>query len=339
MLTHRMRATGYAALLAAWLGSPTSNFAGAADSAGAPDDSRSRAAAALTNLVTLHRPGQDGLATLWDGNKYAQCRRMPDQTWRCESAGTLMQPSLDRVLTPERIARLGALGWQRDPSFGNYVQSFPADAPAAEIADRILQALQEGYDADVAEVEIQTDWIKSTPCPQRNGPSQNLAGMINDHPRMASTAVHGCSYTPTPDMAPTSPARSKADLVRLYKARVAGELQRLRINNGRRIFFVLDTGGGYVQCGSQPSPRAIYCEAQSAESWPVLSRILTPERVARLRATGYADPGRSPNYAKTYAVDQFSDAAMAEELLTILHEIYGYDGSPRLEFQTEKGPG
>jgi hypothetical protein len=109
------------------------------------------------------------------------------------------------------------------------------------------------------------------------------------------------------------------------------------VNLERRIFFVLDTGGGYVQCGPQSSPRAIYCEAQSAESWAVLARILTPDRVARLRAAGFSDPGRAPNYWKTYPVDQFSDTAIANELLTILYDIYGYNGAPKLVFNSERG--
>jgi hypothetical protein len=118
---------------------------------------------------------------------------------------------------------------------------------------------------------------------------------------------------------------------------VSGEIQRLRVNIDRNIFMVVETGGGYVQCAPQSSPRLIYCEAQSAESWPVLSRILTPKRVARLHAAGFADPGRAPNYWKTYAVDQFTDAAIANELLAILYDVYGYKGSPKLEFKSEKG--
>jgi hypothetical protein len=101
------------------------------------------------------------------------------------------------------------------------------------------------------------------------------------------------------------------------------------------VYFVLDTGGGYIQCGAQ-APRAIYCEAQSAQSWPVLSRILTTERVAHLYAAGYAEPGRGPNYSKSYSIDRSSDASIAEELLTLLHDAYGYDGKPGLVFKTEK---
>ena len=111
------------------------------------------------------------------------------------------------------------------------------------------------------------------------------------------------------------------------------------MNLERRIFVVIETGGGYVQCAPETAPPAIYCEAQSAESWPVLSRILTADRVARLHAAGFADPGRAPNYWKIYPVAEFGDADIANELLTLLHEVYGYDGLPKLKFLTEKGGG
>jgi hypothetical protein len=145
--------------------------------------------AALTNIMTLQRPGQDGLATVWDGNKYVQCKWMVSRIMRCKAAGALMEPSLGRVLSPERIARLDTLGWRLDPSFGNHVQTFPESVPVRQVAEKILEVLKEGYDADV-----KTDWVKQAPCQPRNGPSQNLAGMINDSPAMALTAVRGCSY-------------------------------------------------------------------------------------------------------------------------------------------------
>jgi hypothetical protein len=305
--------------------------------AGVAEASQLRVEEALANIMALHRPGQDGLATAWDGNKYVQCRLMPERSLRCESAGSRMQSSLAHVLTPERIARLAALGWQLDPSFGNYVRIFPTGVPVKDAAEQILLALKEGYGSDPASLQISSDWITSEPCPPRNGPSQNLAGMINDAPAMATTAVRGCSYLPAPDDEPTTPLR-KADLIKTYSTRVSGEIQRLRVNVDRPefVYFVLETGAGYIQCGREP-PRAVYCEAQSAESWPVLSRILTKERVARLNAAGYADPGRAPNYWKSYPLDVSSDAAIAEELLTLLHDVYGYDGMPRLRFLTEKG--
>ncbi len=162
----------------------------------APQPSRSRVEAALQNIMALVRPGQDGVATVWDGNKYVQCGRRPDRSLRCEAAGALMQPSLGHVLVAERIARLAALGWHLDPSFGNYVQSFPPDMPIGRIVDKILQALAEGYGADLADLEVQSTWVASEPCPPCNGPSQNLAGIVSNAPSMAATAVHACAYRP-----------------------------------------------------------------------------------------------------------------------------------------------
>lgn len=132
MLMHRVRTIGYAVVFAALLGSP------ALGQAASPQPHQLRIEAALANIATLNRHGQDGFATIWDGNKYVQCRRMPDQALRCESAGTLMQPSLSRVLVPERIARLAALGWLLDPSFGNYAQTFPAGMAVSRVAEAIL---------------------------------------------------------------------------------------------------------------------------------------------------------------------------------------------------------
>src|SRR5205823_4378247 len=93
-----------------------------------------------------------------------------------------------------RVKQLGALGWRLDFTFGNYVQAFAASTSASQVAEKALQALSAGYDADMAHLEVETDWIKSEPCPPRNGPSQNLAGMINDARAMAATALHACFY-------------------------------------------------------------------------------------------------------------------------------------------------
>jgi hypothetical protein len=97
---------------------------------------------------------------------------------------------------------------------------------------------------------------------------------------------------------------------------------------------VFDAGIGYIQCAPE-SASAIYCEAQSAESWPALAAIPTPDRVARLRAANYAEPGRAPNYSKNYPVDKFSDAAIAGEILTLLHDVYGFNGASKLKITPE----
>lgn len=123
------------AVILALLGLPAPAFADA------PQATQSRVEAAPGNIMRLDRPGEDGLATFWDGNKYVQCRRMRDRVLRCEAGGSLLQPSLDHVLVPERIAKLATLGWRLDPSFGNYVQVLPADQAASQIAAKVLRAL------------------------------------------------------------------------------------------------------------------------------------------------------------------------------------------------------
>jgi type III secretion system-like peptide-binding chaperone len=306
--------------------------------AGSPQTSQPGLEAALDNITNLNRPGQDGYATVWDGNKYVQCRRLPDRSLRCEAAGALMQTSLERVLTPDRIARLAALGWRLDPSFGNYVQIFPADAASSFVADKIVQVLGEAYDANTSELEVQTAWIRSEPCPPRNGPSQNLAGIVNDAASMAATAVHACAYKAKADLGPNLPARSAAELIGFYGVKVTGEIQRLRVNARRRVFVVLEPGIGYVQCRPDFAPPTLYCEAQSVDSWQALASVLTPERINRLHELGFADPGRAPNYSKTYLIDQFDDTAIAHELLTVLYDVYGYNGQPTLKVKTDETP-
>jgi hypothetical protein len=288
---------------------------------------------ALQNITVLVRATKVGYATFWDGNKFIQCRRRRDRQLFCEAAGTTMQPSLRSTLTAERINRLGALGWTLDPSFGNYTRTFPAELPTASIARQIEQTLQQAYAADLANLDTSTRWIPDTPCPPRAGPSQNLAGSVNDMPSMRSVAVRGCSYVAKNPVVQT--AGSAKELIALYGPVVTAELQRLRINVTRRVFVVFDVGIGYVQCMPETSPPAMLCEAQSSESWPALTAILTPDRIARLRKAGFTDPGRTPNYWKTYQLDQFSDATIAGELLTILHNVYNYTGAATLKVKTE----
>jgi hypothetical protein len=159
--------------------------------------------------------------------------------------------------------------------------------------------------------------------------------MVNNARAMAATAVHGCTYKPQPSMVTAPQADSAQALIARYGPMVTGEIQRLRVNIERNVFVIFDAGIGYLQCRPDPRPPAIYCEAQSAESWPALAAVLTPDRVARLHAAGYADPGRAPNYWRTYPIDAFDDTAIAGELLTILYGVYGYSGGAELEVKTE----
>lgn len=287
--------------------------------------------AALQNITTLVRADRVGYATIWDGNKYVQCRRLANRDMRCEAAGVTLQPSLARVLNAEGQSRLVALGWVLDPAFGNYTRTFPGDMPTAQIADHVLKALTEAYAINIPDLEFGTSWVVDMPCPPRNGPSQNLAGMINDAKSMLPTALLSCSYK-----APETPQRAEtlAALLTLYGPRTTAEIQRLRINATQQIYVVFDSGIGYIQCMPEMPPVALYCEAQSAESWPALTAVLTPDKIARLTTAGYAEPGRAPNYSKSYPLT-LTDTAIATEILTLLHSVYGYTGSTRLKIRTE----
>lgn len=288
----------------------------------------------LENIAAIVRPGRVGYATIWDGNRYVQCRRLPDGVFRCEAAGTVLQPSLKAVLTGERLNRLAARGWSIDPAFGNYVRLFPASMTTSAVADQILKTLTEGYDANTSALEFRTAWVADIPCPPRNGPSQNLAGLISDSIEVRSFAIRTCSYKAPVDQ--SQKVSSAEELIQLSGLEATAEIQRLRINaNQKKIWVVFDAGIGYVQCTPEFPEPALYCEAQSAESWPALEAVLTPERVAKLRSLGYADPGRAPNYWKEYAFGKFSDSDVAGELLTILVDVYGYTGARKFAVKTE----
>jgi hypothetical protein len=304
-----------------------------ATSPGMTQTPSSRIDEALQNITALVRIGRVGYATFWDGNKYIQCRRTSDRSLRCEAAGTSMQPSLRNVLTGDRLTRLAALGWVLDPSFGNHVQVFSADLPTDRAADLIVQTLNEAYAANIEDLDVKTSWVADTPCPPRNGPSQNLAGIVNDAPSMRATALLTCFYTP-PAARPQT-AGSAPELIAIYGASTTAEIQRLRVNATRPVYAVFDAGIGYIQCMPEVPPVAIYCEAQSAETWAALTTVLTPERIARLHKAGYTDPGRAPNYSKSYVFDKYKDADIANEILTLLHESYGYTGASKLKITTE----
>lgn len=64
--------------------------------------------------------------------------------------------------------------------------------------------------------------------------------------------------------------------------------------------------------------------------------MLIPERVTRLHTVGFADPGRAPNYWKSYPADKVDDATIAHEVPTVLHDVYGYNGLPQLKVITEE---
>jgi hypothetical protein len=270
---------------------------------------------------------------MWDGNKFVQCRRMPEHTLRCEAAGSMMQSSLKNVLTNERLDTLMKSGWAFDPSFGNYVRTFPAGTLTTAVAAHIVSVLKDAYGAAPDDIAVSTQWVTDIPCPPRAGPSQNLAGSVNNAPEMQRVLIRACFYKP--DSNPVQIVNSAEELIALYGAMATAEIQRLRVNAAnQQIFTIFQTGIGYLQC--RPEDKSIYCEAQSAESWPALAAVLTPDRISWLRDAGYAGPGRAPNFWKAYPSDEYDDAAIATELLTVLYTAYGYKGATKLGIKTEE---
>jgi hypothetical protein len=270
---------------------------------------------------------------MWDGNKFVQCRRLPEQALHCEAAGSIMQSSLKSVLTNERLNALAKLGWAFDPSFGNFVRTFPAGTLTSAAATQILTALKDGYGAEPDAIAVSTHWVTDVPCPPRAGPSQNLAGSVTDARSLQGVLIRTCIFKP--DSEPVQIANSAEELITLYGAVATAEIQRLRVNAANQeIFTIFEAGIGYLQC--RPENKFVYCEAQSAESWPALATVLTADRISWLRDAGYAEPGRAPNYWKEYPLDKYDDATIATELLTVLYTAYGYKGATKLGVKTEE---
>lgn len=329
-------------------GAPRSPVAGASPTAHRPASpaqqeaarqaGQSLFAAALHTIRTTRRPGKIGFATIRDGNFYVQCGRWTaDWKLRCEAAGARMQPTLAYVLKPDRITMFPRLGWRFDPAFGNYVQDFPAWMAPRVIAGHVVETLIRIYGADPITLQVKTAWVPDMPCPPRNGPDADLAGAVQKPSRLTNS-IFACSYhraKPAPRVAGTS----TADLIAAYGAKVSAEIHRLRIRQFDNVFAVFDAGIGYVQCAplTRPRPSVLYCEAQSIDEFPPLVRILTEKRIARLHALGFSNPGRAPNYWRTYRFNRNDDQTIADQLLTVLHDVYNYDGAWPLIFSTERG--
>jgi hypothetical protein len=224
-------------------------------------DKRTLVEAAIGNMMSLDRPGQVGLATIFDGNKFVQCRRLEDRSIRCEAAGTLLQPSMSHTLTGAKLEALEAFGWSLDASFGNWVQNFAADATPQRIANEVETALADVYDADPKSIVAHTDWVAKQACLPRRGFTQNLAGSVITSLNPVAYSIFACAYKPPSDSGPVVKNGDIDELVEAFGGRMSGELQRLRVNLQRRIWVAFETEIGYVQCAPQTNPDAFHCEA------------------------------------------------------------------------------
>ncbi|HTH99027.1 MAG TPA: hypothetical protein VL574_16540 [Stellaceae bacterium] len=304
-----------------------------------------KVAGAVGNTLMTPQPGQDGLVTVADGNEFVQCRQsslLPN--WRCEAAGTTMQPSLASVLTPARVTQLAALGFKPDPAFGNYVLEVAPTTDPDQLAAAIVQALSQGYGADIAAAEVDARRLTTQACPPRRNFGQDQAGAINTDPAMAGVSTAACSAMDALTAEPTDAAGADArptrmptpnkvpkDVVTAYGPTVAKEMARLRRARTARIWITLDGADGHIQCRPDPADRAFACEATAAAGKSA------PQHVGLLHMAGFSDAEGAPNHTRRFPYRQFSDVQMARLLMTLLRDVYGFDGSSFLHAHDELG--
>ncbi|HTH99028.1 MAG TPA: hypothetical protein VL574_16545 [Stellaceae bacterium] len=316
-----------------------------ADDAKDTEALRQKLSQAIAGTLAQPKPDRDGIVTASEANIYAQCRQSPLLTaWRCETAGIAMQPSLRLILSRKRQDALSELGLQIDETFGNFAMNMPTDTDPEALADILIRALIDGYGADPGKVKVDARYLPTQTCPIRTGWTQSDAGAINIWPSMKSVSGPFCNLAearqPPQDMGagseaspgppiPTPANQRHFDIVTAYTPAVARELARIRTADTKDDpWFILDTAHGYVQCA--PDDDQFYCEAASAESVPELKPWLTPERKDVLHKAGYEDPGRHQNYVAHYPYKSFGDVKVAVLLLSVLRDVYGYDGATLL---------
>jgi hypothetical protein len=304
---------------------------------------KSQIVAGVSSVLAPMEKTRDGVLTVYDGNMFVQClasHRLPN--WRCEAAGLEGEPWLRHVLTPERQARLIALGFKPDPSFGNFVADIPKTTAPEALADLILRALIEGYGATPDALNIRAERIESARCHKRIKSGADRGGSIlTPNWGYAKDAVVGCG-TPGPDHmnyddpASTMPQPDGRDTRSVYLIYMAEELKRLE--SVKNSYVIFEAGPAYVQCMNDDEDRKIYCEAASADAVGApIERILTPDRIAKLYAAGFKPPGKTMNYARFYPQADYTKAAIAQALLDVLKDAYGYYGAPKMNLETEQG--
>ena len=319
-------------------------FAGLALSAAAAADSlpQSQIVAGVSSVLVPIEKTRDGVLTVSDGNMFVQClasHSLP--VWRCEAAGLEGQPWLRHVLTPERQDRLIALGFKPDPSFGNFVADRPRPTAPEALADLILRALTEGYGVRPDDLTIHAERIASARCHKRMKAGADRGGSIlTPHWGHAQDAVAGCG-TRGPDHmnsddASVMPQPDGRDTRSEYLIYMAEELKRLESVTDSHVIF--DGGPAYVQCANDVEDKQLYCEAASADAVGApIERILTPDRIAKLREAGFSPPGKAMNYWRFYPQAEYTKAAVAQALLDVLKDAYGYYGAPKMNVETEQG--
>lgn len=302
----------------------------------------------IEKTLVPRRPKLDGILTVRENTLYVQCINRADaQGLRCEAAGLEGEPWLHYALTVEHQEKLIALGFKPEKTFGNFVRIFPRTIRPKILAHIILGVLTEIYGAEADNVEALTDWLPAQPCHSRVMAGRDRGGSIaTPHWGFAKDVAQGCQILENTEelnhddptaVIPGTPPEGEIDLDVRYNAAIGVQIKRLE-GGQKHIWAIFEAGVPYVQCQFDKEDNAIYCEAASddAEGAP-LARILTPARRQKLIDAGFELPGKVMNFSRFYPLDRYDEAAVAHAILSVLHDGYGYGGTPALMLNTETG--
>jgi len=320
------------------------------NSALADDTPAVAVAKGIQKVLMPRRPKLDGILTVRDNTLFVQCINRPEAPdLRCEAAGLEGEPWLHNVLTMERQDQLIARGFKPDTTYGNFVRTFPRSIKPAKMAGVILGVLTEIYGADADNIDALADWLPTQPCHprikathDRGGsiatPSWGFAVDIGPGCKIV-TNTDGMNYNEPDAATPGTSSGNDVDLDARYGAAIAGQIERLKAGHQTdHIWAIFEAGIPYVQCAPDTEDNKIYCEAASPDAIGApLARLLTADRRQKLIGAGFEPPGKVMNFRRFYPLDQYDAAAIAHALLAVLHESYGYDGTPAMVLKTEVG--
>ncbi|HEV2673358.1 MAG TPA: hypothetical protein VGV37_02385 [Aliidongia sp.] len=324
-------------------------LAGASNGAMAQDAALAAITRGAAAVLLPNRENRDGILTVSDNTLYVQCLNRADTSnWRCEAAGPEAQPWLRNVLTADRQEMLIARGFEPDSTIGNFVRLFPRSTPPDNLASIILAVLTRIYDADAGNIRVLANWLPARPCHRRIMARHDRGGSIAaPHWGFAQDVASGCEMVDKIDTSnhgesqattPGAPSEGEIDLDQRYRAAITLQIERLKEKRqGVHVWAIFAAGIPYVQCKPALQENAIYCEAASVDAvGDLLTPILTPTRRQKLVDAGFEPPGKVVNFRRFYGLEKYDATAIAHAILAVLHDCYGYGGTPPLMLKTEK---
>ncbi len=250
------------------------------------------------------------------------------------------------MLTLERQAKLTTLGFRPDAEFGNFIALIPKTTAPDRLADLIVRVLTEAYAVPPDDITIKAERLATRRCHPRIKAGHDLGGLIRT-PTLGfkQDVENGCRMESNAEAEnyddPTAivPTAQGIDVGARYITAMTDALGRVeKADKALKAYVIFITGPAYVQCLRGDDNSGMYCEAVSEDAvGKPIERILTPERKAKLMQAGFAPPGKVMNYSRFYPATEYNMTALAKVLLGILEDAYGYQGTPAMTINTEKG--